>query len=162
MIVVSSLSCYIEVEWVYLLFILLKCLRGGRFLSFGIGQLACFPFGLALETRLGTSLAGFRLLLQRLVLILDGLHVVDRFDQYALILELITLGEHVELVVNVLIDLLGVAHLLQQTTEDALTTHPQHLVRQSRIGGTATLTKACTENYWSSSKRGENDDNRKM
>jgi hypothetical protein len=72
---------------------------------------------------------------------LDSLHVVDGFNQNTLILELVTLGEHVEGMVNVLIDFLGVAHFFQKTSEHSGPAHPDHLERETRVGGTSALSR---------------------
>jgi hypothetical protein len=80
--------------------------------------------------------------LHDLFLGLDGLHVVNLLHQNLLVLELITLGKLVQRVVNVLVNLLGITHLFQETTQDASTSHPQHLKGQTRIGGTATLSRS--------------------
>ena len=44
--------------------------------------------------------------------------------------------------VNVLVNFLGVAHLLQQASQDANPTHPQDLEWKTGIGGTSTLTRS--------------------
>lgn len=72
---------------------------------------------------------------------------MDLLDENALVLELVTLGEHVEGVVDVLVDLLGVAHLLEQTAEDADAAHPEDLLGETGVGGTTTLTDACIDKY---------------
>ena len=68
---------------------------------------------------------------------------MDLLDENALVLELVTLGEHVEGVVDVLVDLLGVAHLLEKTAEDADPAHPEDLLGKTGVGSTATLTGTC-------------------
>ena len=84
-------------------------------LSFGLGGggLLGLAVGLPCETGAGASLAGVGLLGEGLLLGLLGLHAVDLLDEDALVLEVVALGEHVEGVVDVLVDLLGVAHLLE-------------------------------------------------
>jgi hypothetical protein len=57
-------------------------------------------------------------------------------------LEAVTLGKHVELVVEVLVDLLGVAVLAEHAAEDAHAAHPEDLLRHAGTGGTTALTVA--------------------
>ena len=49
------------------------------------------------------------------------------FDESTLVLEGVTLGEEVELVVEVLVDLAGGAVLDEETTEETETAHPDDL-----------------------------------
>jgi hypothetical protein len=65
---------------------------------------------------------------------------VNFFDKDTLVLELVTLGEHIEGMVNVLVDLASIAHLFQQPPQNANAAHPQDLEWQTSIGGTTTLT----------------------
>ena len=108
--------------------------------SFGIGSLFGFSGRPSFQASLGSSLSCSCLLFQGLFLGLFGLHGVDRLQQDALVLELVTLGQHVEGMVNVLVNLLGVTHLSQKTTEDTRTAHPDDLFGKTGIGSTATLT----------------------
>ena len=110
--------------------------------GFGISHLLGLSCCLAVETSLGASLSCVDLLLNALLLGLDGLHVVNGFGQNALVLELVTLGEHVQGVVNVFVNLLGVSHLLQKAAKDTLAAHPQHLHGQTGVGRTTALTGA--------------------
>ena len=71
------------------------------------------------------------------------LHLMNRFCQYTLVLELVTLCQHVQGVVNVLIDLLGIAHLFQETAKNADTSHPQHFEGETGVGSTLALTMTC-------------------
>lgn len=112
-------------------------------LGLGGSGLLGLALGLSCKTSTGASLAGLGLLGEGLLLGLLGLHVVDLLDENALVLELVTLGEHVEGVVDVLVDLLGVAHLLEQTAEDADAAHPEDLLGKTGVGGTTTLTDTC-------------------
>ena len=64
---------------------------------------------------------------------------MDGLEKYALVLELITLGKHVKVVVDVLVNFLGVAHLLEQTTKDADASHPEDLDGETGVSSTATL-----------------------
>lgn len=55
------------------------------------------------------------------------------FNESTLVLEGVTLGEEVELVVEVLVDLAGGAVLDEKTTEDTETAHPDDLAIDIRI-----------------------------
>ena len=70
------------------------------------------------------------------------LELVDGLDQDVLVLELVTLGAEVELVVDVLVDLLGVTVLLQETSQDTGSAHSDDLGGHTGIAGTLTVTGA--------------------
>ena len=80
---------------------------------------------------------GLELLLTDLLL----LHLVDALDKNGLVLEEVTLGAEVEMMVDILGDLLGLSILLEKSTEDSLATHPQDLDRHTGVGGTLSLTE---------------------
>jgi len=86
------------------------------------------------------ALLGLSLIGQSLNLSMLTLHCVNGLKQDTLVLELVTLGMEVEGVVDVLINFLGVTHLVEETTEHTDATHPEHLEGETRIGGTTTLT----------------------
>merc|ERR1719263_1353869 len=100
--------------------------------------------------RLGLALArGLVLLPARLGLVgerlLEGLlllGLVDVLHQHALVLELVTLGLEVQRVVQVLVDLLRLAVLLQQPAQHTHPTDPQHLDRHTRLLRTLPLAVA--------------------
>merc|ERR1712097_189703 len=71
-----------------------------------------------------------------------GLLLVDVLDQDTLILEHITLALHVKDVVQVLVDLLRVAVLLQQATEHTQAAHPDDTLGHPGVLVTLTLPKA--------------------
>lgn len=71
--------------------------------------------------------AGFGLVVQHLSTSLLSLSLVNVFHQDALVLEDITLCLHVQIVVQVTINLLGFAVFLQQATENSHASHPQEL-----------------------------------
>lgn len=103
----------------------------------------------ALLLLLGTALAGSLVLVAvSLGLLLDGLNtgilgleLVDRLDQVALVLVDVSLDLEVKLVVQVLVDLLLSAVLLQEAAEDAETTNPEELGGGASVGGTLSLTQ---------------------
>ena len=70
------------------------------------------------------------------------LHSVDRLDQNGFVLELVTLGAEVEVMVDILGDLLGLSVLLEKSSEDSLSSHPEDLGRHSGVLGTLSLTIA--------------------
>jgi hypothetical protein len=65
---------------------------------------------------------------------------VDGLEENTLVLKLVTLGQQVQVVVNVLVNLLGIPHLCQKTTEDTDTSHPHDLEGKTSIGSTSALT----------------------
>jgi hypothetical protein len=86
-----------------------------------------------------------------------GLLLEDELHQIALVLERVTLGLQVEVVIpkgcknyqkskvnnlQVLVDLLRITVLLQQVAQNADSSHPQDLLRHTGVLGTATLTEA--------------------
>ena len=71
-----------------------------------------------------------------------ALHLVDGLNEHVLVLELVTLGGQVQLVVDVLVDLLGVTVLLQKTSENTLSAHPENVGGHTSITGTLSLTMA--------------------
>ena len=68
------------------------------------------------------------------------LHLVDGLDQYVLVLEEVTLGGEVEVMVDILGDLLSLSVLSQKSSKDSLSSHPENLPWHSRVGGTLPLT----------------------
>ena len=69
-------------------------------------------------------------------------HLVDGLDQYVLVLEEVTLGGEVEVMVDILGDLLGLSVLSQKSSKDSLSSHPENLAWHSGVGGTLSLTIA--------------------
>lgn len=69
-----------------------------------------------------------------------SLDLVDGLNQDVLVLELITLGAEVELVVDVLVDLLVVTVLLEETTQNASAADGEHLGGHTGITGTLLVT----------------------
>ena len=123
------------------LFLLLIPLGRSRLLRGSIRSLLGFPCSLTLKTSPGTSLACLGLLLKGLFFHLLRASCREWFQcKTRLFLNWLPLAKHVERVVNVLVNLSGVAHLFQQTTQDASAAHPQDLEWQTSIGSTAALT----------------------
>lgn len=96
---------------------------------------------LALASRLGLRTLGVHLLLELPLTGLLGLGAVDVLNQGALVLEGVTLGGVVQLVVKVLVDLAAGTVLDQETAENTLATHPEDLLRHTGIGGTLPLSE---------------------
>lgn len=93
---------------------------------------------------LGTGLlaAGISLGLQVLDTALLGLGLEDVLHQHTLVLELVTLDLQVQRVVQVLVDLLLLAVLAEQTTQNAHAANPHHLGGETGLTGTLALTSA--------------------
>jgi len=70
----------------------------------------------------------------------SGLLLVDVLHQDSLVLEDVTLGLEVKLVVDVLVELLLLSVLGQKSSEDSLASHPHELDRHTRVSGTESLT----------------------
>lgn len=89
---------------------------------------------------LGSS--GFGLGLK--VLLADGLSLgaMDSLNENVLVLELVTLGGEVELVVHLAIDLLLVSISLEESTENAKTAHPDDLLGHTGVASTLSLSGA--------------------
>ena len=118
------------------------CLRGlGS--SFGVSSLLGFLGGSSCKASGSTSLSGLGLFGEGLLLDGNSLQFVNLLQKDRLILELVTLGQHVQVVVNVLVDLLGISHLLQKTTKDSDASHPQDLEGKTGVGSTSALTNTC-------------------
>ena len=76
-----------------------------------------------------------------------SLALVDSLDEHILVLELVTLGGEVKLMVHLAIDLLLVSISAKETTEDALAAHPQDLHGHTCVPGTLSLTEALMATY---------------
>ena len=87
------------------------------------------------------NLSGLLLLRELLLSDLLLLHLVDGFDQNGFVLELVTLGAEIEMMVDILGDLLGLSVLLEKSSEDSLSSHPEDLRRHSCVSGTLSLTE---------------------
>jgi len=112
---------------------------GSRLLNTHLNVLAGGPLLLA-DSVLGST--SFTLSLEFLLTDLLGLHLVNLFDQDVLVLELVTLGGKIELVVDVSGDLLSITVLLKETTENTLSSHPQNLSWHTGVSGTLPATGA--------------------
>ncbi len=88
------------------------------------------------------QLAGLGLLLDVLLAQGLGLSGVDGLHEHTLVLVLVTLGVGIQLSVQVLIDLLLLSVLAQQTTKDSLASHPDDLQGHTGVGRTLSLTIA--------------------
>ena len=69
-----------------------------------------------------------------------GLDLVDGLDEDVLVLELVTLGTEVELMVDLSVDLLGFTISLEESTEDTGSSHPEDLGWHTSILGTSSAT----------------------
>lgn len=89
----------------------------------------------------GLDSSGFSLFLKLGLSDFLLLHLVDGFDQNGFVLELVTLGAEIEMMVDILGDLLGFSVLLEKSSEDSLSSHPEDLRRHSCVSGTLSLTE---------------------
>ena len=69
-----------------------------------------------------------------------GLDLVDGLDEDVLVLELVTLGAEVELVVDLSVNLLSFTISLEESTEDTGSSHPEDLGWHTSILGTSSAT----------------------
>lgn len=90
----------------------------------------------------GLDSSGLSLLLKLSLSDLLVLHLVDSLDQHRFVLELVTLGAKVEVMVDILGDFLGLSILLEKSSENSLSPHPENLSGHSCVGGTSSLTIA--------------------
>lgn len=84
--------------------------------------------------------SGLLLLCEFLFSLLLSLHFVNGLDQDSLILELVTLGSQIEVMVDILGDLLCLSILSEETSENSLSSHPEDLAWHSCVLGTSSLT----------------------
>ena len=93
------------------------------------------------------DLSSFSLLLELLFSDLFLLHLVDGLDQNVLVLEQVTLGGKIEMMVNILGDLLGFSILSKKSSKYSLSSHPEDLAWHSCVGGTLSLTITGVSSY---------------
>jgi len=138
-----------------LLFSLRGGLHGGRLLLYWFNLGGYFLLDGGFETKLG-SLAVDSLLLTLSVLGSTGitlginvgiadllsLELMNGLHKNVLVLELVTFGCEVQLVVDVLVDLLGVSVLLEESTENASSAHGEHLDGHTSLTGSLSVTSA--------------------
>ena len=105
------------------------------------GPLGLRALQFPLPCSLGLRTLGVHLLLDDPLTRLLGLSLVDVFNESTLVLEGVTLGEVVELVVEVLVDLASGTVLDEKTAEDSEAAHPEDLAGHTSILGTLPLTE---------------------
>lgn len=88
----------------------------------------------------GLGLLGLGLVNQDLSLDGLSLSLVDSLNQNSLVLELVTLGLHVEVVINVVINLSLLSVLAEKTSENSLSSDPHDLGGHASLSGTSALT----------------------
>lgn len=91
--------------------------------------------------------SGLLLLFELLFSDLLLLHLVDGLDEDGLVLELVTLGGEIEVVVDVLGDLLGFSVFSKKSSEDSLSSHPEDFLGHSGVLGTLSLTVSAVSAY---------------
>ncbi len=107
--------------------------------------LSSFIFSLPL---LEVVLSSVLLLLLELVgSCLFGLLLLDSFDQNFLVLEHVSLGEHVELVIKGFVNFSLLSELSEQSSECSLSSHPDHLAGHPGITGTLPLTNTAVSAF---------------
>ena len=104
----------------------------------------------------GLDLSSFSLFFELLFSDLLLLHLVDGFDQNVLVLEQVTLGGDVEMMIDILVNLLGFSILLEKSSEDSLSSHPEDLGWHSSVLGTLSLTVSVMSAYSSKQEYYEN------
>jgi len=87
----------------------------------------------------GLDLSGLLLLSELGLSDLLLLHLVDGLDEDGLVLELVSLGGEVEVMVDFGGDLLGLSVLLQQSSKDSLSSHPLDLDGHSSVSSSLSL-----------------------
>ena len=87
----------------------------------------------------GLDLSGFSLFLKLSFSDLFLLHLVDGFDKDGLVLELVTLGGEVEVMVDVSVNLLCLSIFSEKSSKDSLSSHPEDLDRHSSVSGSLSL-----------------------
>ena len=70
------------------------------------------------------------------------LHLVDGFDEDRLVLELVTLGSEVEMMIDIRVDLLGFSILSEESSENSLSTHPEDLGWHSGVSCSLSLSSS--------------------
>jgi hypothetical protein len=85
-------------------------------------------------------LSSFLLLSKLLFSDLFLLHSVDGLDKNGLVLELVTLGGKIEMMVDIAGDLLGLSILSKESSQNSLSSHPLDLDGHSSVGGTSSFT----------------------
>ena len=95
----------------------------------------------------GLDLSGFSLFLELSFSDLFLLHLVDGFNQDSLVLELVTLGGEIEMMVDISVDLLGLSIFLEKSSEDSLSSHPQDLDWHSSVSSSLSLSETGVSAY---------------
>jgi len=90
----------------------------------------------------GLDLSGVFLLSELSLSDLLLLHLVDGFDEDRLVLELVTLGSEVEMMVDIRVDLLCFSILSEESSKNSLSTHPEDLGWHSGVSGSLSLSSS--------------------
>merc|ERR1712008_451657 len=96
---------------------------------------------------LGPFLLRLRLLGQDLCLQPFGLHLVDGLHKHPLVLVGITLCMPVKIVINMLVNLLLLPVLPEQTTKYPLASHPKDFGGHASFAGATTFADACVSPF---------------
>jgi hypothetical protein len=130
---------------------LLSALLGGSSFSLGWGGSGSGGLGLNTHTDVLSSdslllthgvhsSSGFSLGLEILLADNFSLGLVDGLNKDVLVLELVTLGTQVQLVVHLAVNLLLLSIPTEQSTEDTKASHPEDLLGHTGVLGTLSLT----------------------
>lgn len=87
------------------------------------------------------------LLLELILSDLLVLHLVDSLNENGLVLELVTLRGKIEVMIDILGDFLSLSILLEESSENSLSSHPEDLGRHSCVSGTLSLTETSVSSY---------------
>jgi hypothetical protein len=105
-----------------------------------LGQPLLPPGNLPLTTCLALSTLGLKLISKCLLPSLLSLGLVDALHKHPLVLESVTLDPQVHVMVNVLVNLLGLTVLAQEASQNSHPPHPQNLGGEPSLPGTPSLT----------------------
>merc|ERR1711893_430390 len=109
-----------------------------RLLAFGGDTLLTALTGL-----LNLVSAGLGLVAKHFNTGLSRLLLVNVLHQYTLVLKHVSFTLHVQGVVQVAVDFLGLSVFFKETTEHPHTSHPDDLLRHTGVGGTLPLSGSC-------------------
>ena len=105
------------------------------------------PSMLPLTAGLVLGTFSLKLVRQSLLSSLLSFGLVNALHQNSLILKDITLNLHVHVMVHVLVNLLGLSVLAEQTSEDTHSPHPKDLCGKPCLSGTLPLTYAHSDKH---------------
>ena len=72
---------------------------------------------------------------------------MNSFNECLFVFELITLGMYIEVMIDILVNFLGLSVFLEKSSEDSLSPHPQDLGWHTGVSGTLSLTSTVMSSY---------------